>query len=515
MQSKRISLLALACLAACTAAAAQQININCGGAQYTAASGTVWAADEDYNGGDLAYTGDNISNTNDLYLYRSARTGLYGDFSYNIPVANGTYNLSLLFAEVQYWNPGDRVFNVLVNGAAVLTNFDIVAQVGPRAALMKTFPVTVTSGAIQIAVNGVVRRGILNGIQIAPASGGPTPVPGVLAVPSSLAFTATVAGSNPAAQTIAISNSGSGTLNWTASKTQPWLALSATSGTGAASLSVQPVTTGLAAGTYTDTVTIAAAGANPASQTVAVTLTVAPPASAAPVVSINCGGASFTGTDGTNWSADEYYTGGDLAYTGYLINGTPDLYLYRSARQGLYGDFSYSIPLPNGTYSLKLRFAEILYSAQGQRVFDVAANGAPLLTNFDILSEVAPLTADDKTFPVTVTNGTLQLAFTGVAGRAIVNGIQVFPTTATAAPSLNVTPSALSFTAAAGSSNPTAQNIAIANTGGGTLNWTASKTQSWLSISATSGTGAATLSVQPVSAGLAAGTYTDTVTIAA
>src|SRR5207248_2909206 len=110
-------------------------------------------------------------------------------------------------------------------------------------------------------------------------------------------------------------------------KTQPWILLGATSGTGPALISVQPLSTSMPAGTYTDTVTISAPGASPASVAVAVTLTVAAPvttppaATQAPLLSINCGGSAFTATDGTPWSADQYFTGGDLLYSGYTIAG--------------------------------------------------------------------------------------------------------------------------------------------------------------------------------------------------
>ena len=248
--------------------------------------------------------------------------------------------------------------------------------------------------------------------------------PGVSASPATLALSATAA-----AGAITIANTGGGALNWTASKTQPWLVLGATSGSGAAVLSVQALTGALPAGTYTDTVTISAPGAVPAAQTVTVTFTVAaqPGNTQPPLISINCGGAAFTGADGTPWSADRYFTGGDLLYSGYMIAGTQDLALYRSARRGLYGDFSYTIPVPNGSYILKLRFAETMFGSRGQRVFNVNVNGAPALTNFDILNDVPSLTADDKQFAVTVTNGAIQIDVIGLVGRGLLSGIQVFP----------------------------------------------------------------------------------------
>jgi hypothetical protein len=42
-----------------------------------------------------------------------------------------------------------------------------------------------------------------------------------------------------------------------------------------------------------------------------------------PIVSINCAGGVCTAADGTNWKADQYYSGGDLQYTGSRINGMP------------------------------------------------------------------------------------------------------------------------------------------------------------------------------------------------
>jgi Malectin domain/Viral BACON domain len=592
--------------------AAQQVAINCGGAAFTGSDGTNWSADQYFTGGDLAYTSYSISGAQDLYLYRSARRGLYGNFSYTIPIANGSYTLTLKFAEVEYTNKGQRVFNVTVNGTPVLSHFDILADVPPLTRDDKQFTVSVTNGTLEIDVIGVVGYGLLNAILAQPASGtaptlsvspttlsfagtagspnpspqtsgvttsaswtaapnqswltvsplsgsgnaslsigvnlsgvaagnyagavtvtasgatgspqtitvslsvaAPSTTPGVSVSPGSLSFSAITGGSSPAAQNLSISNSGGGTLNWAASKTQAWLVLGATSGTGAASLSVQAVTGSLAPGTYTDTVTISAADATPASQAVGVTFTLSPASTSAPVLSINCGGAAFTAVDGTNWSADEYYSGGDLLYTGYLITGTQDLPLYRSARRGLYGDFSYSIPLANGSYLLKLRFAELAYTAAGQRVFNVTANGSAILTNFDILKEVPPLTVDDKTFPVTVTSGTLQIAFAGVVNRGLINGIQILPAGSVSGPVLTLSSTAIGFNGTASGSNPAAQPVTISNSGTGTLSWTASSNQNWLTVSPGSGSGNGMISIGANLTGLGAGTYTGAVTVTA
>jgi hypothetical protein len=596
-------------------AGASVVSINCGGSAMTGLDGTVWSADAYFTGGDLAYTSYPIAGASDLYLYRTARRGLYGNFSYSIPLANSSYVLKLKFAEIMLGGKGQRIFNVNVNGTPVLSNFDIVADAGPLTADDKTFPVTVTNGILQIDVIGVTGYGILNGIQVlaagstppptptlslstssmsfggvagaanpaaqiatvsttaawtaasnqnwltvSPASGagsgslsiaanlaglaaGPYPAtvtvtapgatgspqamavnltvaaapvtPGVSVTPAGLNFSATAGGANPSSQAVTISNSGGGTLSWTAAKTQPWLVLGATSGSGVFVLSVQAIAGSLAAGTYTDTITISAAGANPASQTVSVTFTVAPAAPvtppSTPLISINCGGSTMTGADGTNWAADQYFTGGDLIYTGYLINGTQDLYLYRTARRGLYGNFSYSIPVPNGSYTLKLKFAEIAYGSTGQRVFNVNVNGAPVLTNFDIVADAGALTADDKLFPVTVANGALQIDVIGVVGFGLLNGIQVLPAGGGSTPTLTVSSSTASFSGTAGAANPAAQSIGVTTTAA----WTAASNQSWLTVSPASGTGNGNLTLNANIAGLAAGTYNANVTITA
>ncbi len=511
---------------------AQTVNINCGGIAFTATNGTQWSADQDFSGGELMYSGGAIVGAapQDLNLYRSGRSGLYTDFSYSIPVPNGSYTVTLGFAEIQYSAPTQRVFNVILNGAAVLTNFDILTHVAPLTPYTQQFPVTVTNGAVQLAFNGVTNRGLVNAIQIAPTSGsgsgsgsGSSGTPVLSLGATALSFTGTAAAANPPAQNLAITNSGSGSLIWSASTTTSWLTVTPSSGTGAGSTSVQPNLSGLAAGTYTGSITVIAPGASGSPATVPVTLTISAASSGNPssqsTVNINCGGIAFTTSDGTQWVPDEDFTNGELFYVGSSIANTPvaDYYLYRTARAGLWTDFSYAIPVPNGSYVVTLRFAELQYSAKGQRVFNVVLNGATVLSNFDILANVAALAPLQEQFPVTVTNGAIQLAFNGVVNRGVINAIQVAPASGSQPipPSLTLGGTSLNFSGTAGGSNPTAQAVTVTNAGGSTLTWTASSSATWLSISPNSGTAPASISVQPNLAGMAAGSYNGTVTVTA
>ena len=109
----------------------------------------------------------------------------------------------------------------------------------------------------------------------------PVPVvsanPAIGASPTSLSFAATQGGANPATQTVSVSNTGGGTLTWTASDNAAWLTSTPASGTGNGTLNASVNTAGLATGTYTGTITVAASGAT--SRTVSAVLTVNGPAS--------------------------------------------------------------------------------------------------------------------------------------------------------------------------------------------------------------------------------------------
>jgi hypothetical protein len=140
--------------------------VNSGGGQYTSQSGVAYEADTNYSGGTAASTTGSISGTTDPILYQSER---YGNFSYNIPLANGNYIVTLKFAET-YWNStGQRVFNVSMQGTQVISNLDIYALVGKNAAYDVTIPVTVTGGTLNINFISVVDYAKVSAILITPA----------------------------------------------------------------------------------------------------------------------------------------------------------------------------------------------------------------------------------------------------------------------------------------------------------------------------------------------------------
>ncbi len=100
--------------------------------------------------------------------------------------------------------------------------------------------------------------------------------------------------------------------------------------------------------------------------------------------------------DGTRWSADQYFIRGrTLFYAPNFNAGASSAALLAPIALGeRYGNFSYAIPVPPGSYTVELYFAESFFlpgmapgmceSGTGCRVFDVTCNGVMLLHDFDV-----------------------------------------------------------------------------------------------------------------------------------
>ena len=172
------------------------------------------------------------------------------------------------------------------------------------------------NGIVHIAIAG--RNGGYQTASVAVSllvsSGGTTTTPSILLNPTSLSFSGTAGGANPLAKTMNLANPAGGTLTWSMTESAAWLALNIASGTTttetdqvSASVSIQ----GLAAGTYSTVIAVAALGAANSPQQIPVSLTISQPT---PVT---------TRSAGLSWTAN---TEPDLA--GYKI--------YIGTQSGLY-----------------------------------------------------------------------------------------------------------------------------------------------------------------------------------
>ncbi len=112
-------------------------------------------------------------------------------------------------------------------------------------------------------------------------------------------------------------------------------------------------------------------------------------------VRISAHPSGIVDSGGTRWSGDNYFIDGRTWLYTNSETGPKIPSLYTGER---HGNFSYAIPVPAGSYTIKLHFLESFFSplipaancrGPGCRVFDVTCNGVLLLQDFDI-SQVAP-----------------------------------------------------------------------------------------------------------------------------
>ena len=137
--------------------------MNSGGAQYVDRNGVTYRPDQYYNGGSTASTQAGISGTEDAPIYTTER---FGNFNYEIPLSNGDYQVSLKFTEFYWSAPGQRIFDVWLEGTKVLSNLDIFALVGKNRAYDVSLPATVTDGKLKIGFDALVDYGKISGIVV-------------------------------------------------------------------------------------------------------------------------------------------------------------------------------------------------------------------------------------------------------------------------------------------------------------------------------------------------------------
>jgi len=165
----------------------------------------------------------------------------------------------------------------------------------------------------------------------------------------------------------------------------------------------------------------------------------AEPASAAKTVRIKAGKSDpVKDAEGNVWLADQGFEGGQtIERPDIQIANTKSPDLYRAER---YSMDSFSWPVPNGKYTVKLHFAETFdgITGPGQRVFSYNVQGHQF-KDFDVWVKAGgALKAYVETVPIEVTDGKIKVTFTPNVENPQINAIEIIPQASPAAKTVRI-----------------------------------------------------------------------------
>ena len=155
-----------------------------------------------------------------------------------------------------------------------------------------------------------------------------------------------------------------------------------------------------------------------------------------PVLRLNCGGDEI-GYGDTVFTEDNYFGGDTMDFENTMVTDVMEtemdgIYLQQRTTIDDLGSFAYTIPITNGTYILKLHFAELHYGAPSggmggtnARVFDIEVEGAVILEAFDMFMEAGALTAIVKEFEITIDDQELNIRASASTDRPALSAIEV------------------------------------------------------------------------------------------
>ena len=411
--------------------------VNAGGDAYTAADGTEFQADTNFDGGSTFTTGDagtpsspDIANTDDDELYYTER---YGDFSYDVPVEDGSYEVTLHFAELYQGvandgGEGDRLFNASIEGQQVLESYDIYAEAGgPHAAVSETFTTEVTDGELNLAFSMVADNAKVSAIEVEPADGDDENAPPTIesiddqTVTAGDSATVPISVDDPDGDTVSLSVDGPAFVSLSDGN------LTVAPGSGDA-------------GTYTVEVT-ADDGAATATESFQLTVEAV---ELQTLHRVNAGEAAnvIATDDGPDWTGvadtSSPYLASVAAATNNYCGGaevTPGSTVPASTPDGVwdcerYGNMTWEFSVdPGQTVEVRLYMGNSFDGASepGDRQFNVSIEGQQVLTQYDPVADVGHATGVTKNATVTDDgDGTVTVVFEqGAAENPEIRAIEI------------------------------------------------------------------------------------------
>jgi beta-galactosidase len=153
--------------------------------------------------------------------------------------------------------------------------------------------------------------------------------------------------------------------------------------------------------------------------------------SAARDLAVNAGSLySYVDASGLVWEADQPYApggwgfeGGEAQLSHRRVAGTAEDALFQAVREGVR---AYRFDVPDGSYEVRLGFAELRDLRPGMRRFRVLVNDRPLLAPIDLAADARPATALERTVVAEAAGGRgIVVRFEGEAGAPVVSAIHL------------------------------------------------------------------------------------------
>lgn len=152
----------------------EELAVNVGSrAQYSDDDGRIWVPDRAYAPGSFGHVGGKavlldrsviVLGTPQAALYVTYREGIQG---YRFDVPDGDYEVELVFIEPRHRVPGERVFDVAINGKTVLPGLDLAARTGFGVATPITLTATARNGAgLEITFHAIRGQPVLSGVRV-------------------------------------------------------------------------------------------------------------------------------------------------------------------------------------------------------------------------------------------------------------------------------------------------------------------------------------------------------------
>ncbi len=273
-------------------------------------------------------------------------------------------------------------------------------------------------------------------------------------LPEQLAFTATAGQPNPAPASISVNSSGS-SINWIATEDASWLSISPTSGISPGTVTASADSSSLAPGNYATVVTF-----EPGSRQVAVSLEVLP-AIQQPLLEVTPSSLSFVATQGQST--------------------LPAQQISINRAGGGAADWSAT-------------------SSASWLTMSSYAGVTPAVV--DVIVEPSGLTAGNYAGTLTIGQSIVHVAMSVVSGSTPPPVGDVF-----------VAPGAVQFAAVQGGVAPGVKDLNVSSATGQPVAWVASASESWLVLSATSGTTPAMLKARADPTGMPPGSYSATISV--